>query len=177
MANYYQVLGLSPGASEAEIRTAYRKKAKMYHPDINKSPDAHSMFILLTMAYETLINPSARERYDLKNHKNTSATNTYQEYLKAKKAREEFEARMRHYEFLKNREKFRSSKYYNLAKIVTHIARFVAWTFGVLIILICLYLIFDKHFMLVFLLLPFICGGVYLIKWTNDWYQETRRYF
>jgi curved DNA-binding protein CbpA len=175
MADYYQVLGVSSKASETEIRAAYRQKAKLYHPDLNKSPDAHSMFILLTLAYETLVNPASRQRYDLKTNANT--TSSYNDWLKAKKAIEEFEARMRHYEFLKNRERFRQSPYYMLAIWVTQIARVVSCTFGAIVIAISLYLIFDFHFMLIFLLLPFICGGVYLIKWTNDWYKETRRYF
>ena len=178
MADYYQLLGVPGNATELQIRAAYRKKAKLYHPDLNKSPDAHSMFILLTMAYETLVNPSTRERYDQnKAGSSSSYTSTYDEWLKAKKAKEEFHARMRHYEFLRNREQFRQSRYYKLAILITHIARFVAWTFGVAVIAICLYLIYDLHVMLLFLLLPFMCGGIYLIKWTNDWYKETRRYF
>ena len=38
--DYYEVLGLSKGASEDEIKKAYRKLSKKYHPDINKEPDA-----------------------------------------------------------------------------------------------------------------------------------------
>jgi curved DNA-binding protein CbpA len=54
-ADYYNVLGLSSGSSIDEIKKAYRLKARMYHPDINPSPDAKDMFISATEAYEFLI--------------------------------------------------------------------------------------------------------------------------
>jgi hypothetical protein len=177
MADYYNLLGVTTHATEAEIRAAYRKKAKLYHPDVNKSPDAHSIFVLLTAAYETLINPHKRKRYNDRSNNSTNAFQTYQEWVKAKKAQAEFEAQRRYYEFLQNREKFRNSRYYHLAIGVTHIARVVAYLFGIGIVGICFYLIFDVHFVLLFLLLPFICGGIYLMKCTNDWYKETRKYF
>ena len=180
MSDYYSLLEVSSAATEAEIRAAYRRKAKVMHPDVNKSTDAHSRFVSLTIAYETLINPEKREKYNLKLRYKSSQTNyntSYQEWVNAQKAQAEFQARLRHYEFLKNREKFRQSKLYFLAIWVTHIAKYVAYAFVVAIILICLVLIYHLHFMLLFFLLPFICGGIYLIKWTNDWFQETRRYF
>lgn len=55
VSEYYQVLDLPHDASLDEIRKAYRKKARMYHPDINHSPEAKDLFILATEAYEFLI--------------------------------------------------------------------------------------------------------------------------
>ncbi len=54
-SEYYQILGLSSTASIDEIKRAYRQKARMYHPDINNSPEAKDLFILATEAYEFLI--------------------------------------------------------------------------------------------------------------------------
>lgn len=52
--DYYEVLGLSKGASEDEIKKAYRKMAKKYHPDINKEPGAEEKFKEINEAYEVL---------------------------------------------------------------------------------------------------------------------------
>jgi DnaJ domain len=53
--NYYQILGISPGATESELKQAYRRKAKQLHPDRNKSPYAQQDFISLTEAYDYLM--------------------------------------------------------------------------------------------------------------------------
>jgi hypothetical protein len=54
-SEYYQILGLSYGASIDEIKRAYRQKARMFHPDINHSAEAKDLFIVATEAYEFLI--------------------------------------------------------------------------------------------------------------------------
>ncbi len=53
--DYYKVLGLSKGASDDEIRKAYRKMALKYHPDKNKSPGAEEKFKSIGEAYEVFI--------------------------------------------------------------------------------------------------------------------------
>jgi len=62
--NYYKVLGLSSTASKEEIKKAYRKLALEFHPDKNKSPDAHEKFIEINEAYLILYDDEAREKYD-----------------------------------------------------------------------------------------------------------------
>ena len=51
---YLDILGLSPGASTSEIKSSFRKLAKQYHPDINKSPEAKKKFIEIHEAYKFL---------------------------------------------------------------------------------------------------------------------------
>ena len=64
-ADYYATLGIAPTASPAEIRRAYRERARRLHPDVNRAPDAAARFAALTEAYETLADPARRRAYDL----------------------------------------------------------------------------------------------------------------
>lgn len=61
----YTLLGVSRNASEEEIRSAYRKLARQYHPDVNKAPDAPEKFKQITEAYEVLSDRERRQRYDM----------------------------------------------------------------------------------------------------------------
>lgn len=63
--DFYELLGVNKDSSEEEIKSAYRKLAKKYHPDINKSdPLAKEKFIEIKQAYETLIDPMKRRIYN-----------------------------------------------------------------------------------------------------------------
>ncbi len=62
--DYYKVLGVSREASQEEIRSAFRKHARIYHPDVNKSEDADARFKEINEAYEVLKDPDKRKRYD-----------------------------------------------------------------------------------------------------------------
>ncbi|KAJ8904171.1 hypothetical protein NDN08_000698 [Rhodosorus marinus] len=62
--DYYNVLGVGRSASEKELKTAYRKMARQYHPDVNQSDGAKEKFQECTRAYEVLSDPQKRKMYD-----------------------------------------------------------------------------------------------------------------
>lgn len=62
--DYYKILGVEPSADEKAIKTAYRKLARKYHPDVSKEKDAEDKFKEASEAYEALSNADKRAEYD-----------------------------------------------------------------------------------------------------------------
>jgi curved DNA-binding protein CbpA len=78
---YYQILEIDSDASQEEVKGAYRRLAKLYHPDINREPGAAAKFIRIQQAYEVLSDLESRNRYDhyalRYTHKSDSPTPEY----------------------------------------------------------------------------------------------------
>lgn len=73
--DYYEILGLTRDSSSEDVKAAYRRLAKVWHPDRNKKRFAGQRFIEITEAYKVLENPQHRSNYDqlLRQHEATAA--------------------------------------------------------------------------------------------------------
>ena len=62
--DYYHIIGVKKDASEDDIKRAYRKLARKYHPDVSKEPGAEAKFKEVNEAYDVLKDPEKRKAYD-----------------------------------------------------------------------------------------------------------------
>ena len=65
--NYYEILGVTPDSEAGEIKSAYRRLARKFHPDINKAPDSVRKFKDILEAYEVLSDEIKRKQYNMVN--------------------------------------------------------------------------------------------------------------
>ena len=87
LSDYYNILGIPDNACPDDIKKAYRRKARLFHPDINPSPDAKDMFIRITEAYEFLIaNHEKIKRSEEEYHRVMEDWRKYRQYRSRRRA-------------------------------------------------------------------------------------------
>lgn len=84
--NFYELLGVKNDATEDEIKIAYKKQMKKWHPDINKDPNAVNISSRINEAKEVLLDPNKRYDYDC--YLKKKVNETYNRYTKKKKTEE-----------------------------------------------------------------------------------------
>ena len=95
--NYYQRLGVSRYATKDEIKKAYRKLALEFHPDKNKSPDAHEKFIAINEAYLILFDDEARQKYNVEYDYHFGKTMDYTTKQKSHSEEDRYDNRKQHF--------------------------------------------------------------------------------
>jgi hypothetical protein len=110
ITDYYNILGLPAGSSIDEIKKAYRKKARLYHPDINPTPEAKDLFICATEAYEFLIAYSEKLKTD---------DQTYQQAMDDWRKYRQYRSRKRATAYARSSYgTFKNSKFYKTTRIL-----------------------------------------------------------
>ena len=177
MLNHYQTLELKNNASESDIKNAYRRLAKKYHPDVSKETDAESRFIEITAAYEYLLKKGDQDSYS--GYEN-NYDDFFDEYDPAWEYRHRAEnyARMNYEEFKKNNEAFSKSWYYELVKngILVMVGFGYLVAAGLLTSPIIVYFM-TKNYIAAGLMIFATAVSSHVYKFSKDLYRDSRPYF
>ena len=160
MKDYYAILEIETNSTESDIRKAYRRLAKQYHPDVNKAKNAHEKFIEISEAYEFLINHNRKyaEEFTSEPIREERETN-YRESAEFEKFRQEAHekaqqhAKMRYDEFKKQHEAFQKSGINDLALLFTIIVRIALIPLFFFLVLVPFYVALHSEWTMIFLFL------------------------
>lgn len=133
MEEYLKILGLSGEVSIPQIKKAYRQMAKMYHPDINKSPNANELFLLINEAYIFLINYKSGKYSSNVNRTNKKENISYDEWIKKERARAKAKAA---YHAKQKYEEFMQSKTYKSAMIINVLSDYIFISIALIMIIV-----------------------------------------
>lgn len=127
MSYHHQTLELHTGASEAEIKKAYRRLARKYHPDVSIEENAKDKFIEITEAYDQLFNP-----IPVYTPSQTEYTQEVDEEMYRRERAQQY-ANMRYQDFKRNNLAFKKAWYYSLVKTLTYFLVGFCYLFAFLI--------------------------------------------
>jgi uncharacterized membrane protein YraQ (UPF0718 family) len=132
-SNYYHILQIPETAKVQEIKSAYRRLAKKFHPDLNKSPGAQEHFILVNEAYEFLIRIYTAQARPV-NHSRSQPTKeqAYKQWVDHERAKARARAAR---EAKKKFEQFKKSPIYKTTQIIYHYYDLFSIGIGIMIII------------------------------------------
>lgn len=167
MDKYFKILQLTENASEEDIRKAYRKLAKEYHPDVNKSKDAHEKFIEISEAYEILLSQRNKHLAKEQQYENEASQAAYERFREEIRERARKQAQMRYEEFVRQHEAFQKSGLNDLGLLFTMFIRILLLPLTAALIVVPFVVAFQTAWYAVFSLLltgPFAAILLWYIK-------------
>ena len=181
MADYYAILEISSNATDSEIRKAYRRLAKQYHPDVNKANNAHEKFIEISEAYEFLINHNQHSRKTTTTVTNEEkvaddyrANEEYERFRRDVQEKAEQQAKMRYEAFKKQHEAFQKSGINDFIILFTIVVRIaIIPLFFFLLLLPIVVALYNEWSMIFLILLTWPFAGI--LAWYV--YSIRKQYF
>lgn len=170
MKDYFQLLGLQPHCTIEDIKQAYRRLAKKYHPDINKSPDANQKFIEISEAYEVLLHKATCSPVT-----EQQAQYDYETFIREVREAAQKQARMRYEKFAREHEAFRESGLYDITLLLKYLGRVVVPLLAIGLISIPISVSFSEHSIgpMFYLFFCWTIGGFLLF----DAFLKRKEYF
>lgn len=169
--DYYRILGLSPGATEKQIRAAYRKLALKYHPDRNPTPGAKNKFQEITSAYENLL----KHPKDVKDEVSTFEDSVASEILRRERERMQQRAKARRAEKKKQEEYFDRPEWHDPILLLKYTVRVFALFFAIaaIVIPICLAIYEDPASLAgtFFFLVVGVFLMIYMVQQRRTWFR------
>jgi hypothetical protein len=180
MSTFYDILCISPNASDQEIRKAYRLQVMLYHPDKNPSPEATARFFLISQAYETLIDKNKRFLYDHNLGEYSGGQYympSYEEWMEQRRKKQAEEEEEERIIFERAKKQFQDKPYYTYRKIRIYCMSIAGYLCSVALFSVSVYLVYLTHWIFSFVLLPFLSGALILAYYAYAWFQDKKRLF
>ena len=125
--DYYKILGLKPGATLDQIKKAYRKKARLYHPDLNTRKDAAEIFISVNEAYEYL--SEKQKKLSDNSISQEEITKAWIRYRREQARKRAYEQSRQRFKDFSNSKTYRTSMVLNRAQIIINMTVSIFITF------------------------------------------------
>ncbi len=160
MKEFFEILELSRNATKEDIKNAYRRLAKKYHPDINHSKNAQDKFIAITEAYEFLMNHEVRQHTRETGQVNQEPTSSdhqaneeFERFRRETREKAKRQSEMRYEEFKKQHESFQESGVNDLALLFKILVRIAIIPLSLFLLALPVYITLNNEWTNIFILL------------------------